>query len=63
VIEIRVADQGRGFDPAGTPSSADRHGLANMRERMHSIGGACSIHSTPEGTMIVLRWKHDMRGT
>jgi len=63
VIEIRVADQGRGFDPAGTPSSADRHGLANMRERMHSIGGTCSIHSTPEGTMIVLRWKHDMRGT
>jgi len=57
VIEIRVADNGRGFDLSATPSSNDRNGLPNMRERMTSIGGNCSIHSSPDGTTVVLRWE------
>jgi len=62
LVEIRVVDHGRGFDPAGPPSATDRHGLANMRERMDSIGGSCTIHSGPEGTLIVLRWRHAAPG-
>jgi len=59
-LALRVADDGRGFDPA-TP--ADGHavagriacgnGLANMRRRLAEIGGACEIRSEPgHGTTV-----------
>ena len=59
LIEIRIQDNGRGFDPSAIPPAGDHNGLANMRDRMASIGGDCVIESVPEGTTVVLRWKEN----
>ncbi len=42
---VAVQDNGRGFDPAQAKS--DRHGLANMTERMNEVGGRCLLTSRP----------------
>lgn len=60
-LTLRVADDGRGFDPA-TPAGgradmgriARGNGLANMRRRLADIGGTCEISSKPgNGTTVV----------
>ncbi len=43
-VMVEVADDGVGFDPGG---DADGLGLANMRERMSTLGGLCVVESTP----------------
>ncbi len=50
-LQIKVADNGRGFDPALTLSSSG-NGLRNMQERMRQIGGTCEIATGPNGTTI-----------
>ncbi len=50
MLEVVVADSGRGFDAAATPR-ADQHGLANMRSRAQRIGAELRITSGPEGTV------------
>ncbi|HEX4647146.1 MAG TPA: ATP-binding protein, partial [Verrucomicrobiae bacterium] len=42
-LNVVVADNGRGFDPARTRH--DGKGLANMKQRMAEIGGDCEIVS------------------
>ena len=42
MLAIRIADNGRGFDP-DTPPGGEHNGLTNMRDRMAEIGGSCSI--------------------
>ena len=54
---VRIADDGCGFDPAGAlipEQSGRRHfGLMMMRERIEAMGGKLSITSRPgEGTVI-----------
>lgn len=49
VLEVVVADDGRGFD-VNTPSRIGQHGLANMRSRAQKIGAEFLIDSTPGGT-------------
>jgi signal transduction histidine kinase len=45
-LRLSVRDDGRGIDPAPTPSGLDGHyGLAGMRERAERIGGCVSILS------------------
>jgi signal transduction histidine kinase len=52
-IEIRISDDGAGFDPA---RRADGLGLASMRARAHRIGAHLAIRSKPgAGTEVVLR--------
>lgn len=54
-VELRVTDNGRGFDPdqAATTGSS---GLANMRRRAALIGRQCTIHSQlGKGTTINIR--------
>jgi signal transduction histidine kinase/ligand-binding sensor domain-containing protein len=59
---LRVADDGRGFDPANPTEGralagriARGNGLANMRRRLADIGGTCEIRSGPgRGTMVTL---------
>lgn len=41
-----VEDDGVGYDPAGTPAGA---GLANMRDRVESLGGTLTAESRPGG--------------
>ena len=48
VFEVR--DDGRGFDPARTPTGS---GLTNMRDRLEALGGSVEITSRPgEGTAV-----------
>jgi signal transduction histidine kinase len=56
-ILLRVADDGRGFDPGAAPAGGmPRFGLATMRERAQSIGGRLEIESVPDrGTTVTLR--------
>ncbi|MGA0610923.1 CHASE3 domain-containing protein [Caldimonas sp. KR1-144] len=50
-VVVRVTDDGRGFDTAGLRSGG--HGLAGMRFRMRSAGGAMVLSSAPgRGTVI-----------
>jgi two-component system nitrate/nitrite sensor histidine kinase NarX len=54
-VELRVCDDGCGFDPAHV--SPGRSGLDVMRERTEAVGAMLSIKSQPEqGTEIALRW-------
>ena len=49
---LRVADNGRGFDPV---PDHEGHGLRSMRERALQVGGGIEIHSGPGGTTVALR--------
>ena len=55
-LTVRVADDGRGYDPAHTARGA---GLQNIRERVRDLGGSFELTSAPgRGTVlrIVLGW-------
>jgi signal transduction histidine kinase len=55
-VSLDVADNGRGFEGAGTPGaegSTRGHGLPAMRIRARQAGGALTVESTPgEGTVV-----------
>ncbi|MBN1810543.1 MAG: PAS domain S-box protein [Anaerolineae bacterium] len=54
-VELRLRDDGCGFDPEHIPSG--RSGLSMMRERVGSAGAVLSIASQPgQGTEITVRW-------
>ncbi|MFV1859791.1 MAG: sensor histidine kinase, partial [Anaerolineales bacterium] len=58
LLELRVHDDGRGFDPA--LGSADGLGLKIIRERAESIGASLQIDSVrDEGTTLVVRWERE----
>ncbi|MGW4439776.1 sensor histidine kinase [Streptomyces sp. NPDC004596] len=49
VLRLRVADDGRGVDPAATR----RSGLANLRRRAEELGGSFSLSANePSGTVV-----------
>ncbi len=54
-LQIRVQDNGRGFDPAQAISDEDGHyGLRTMHERAEQLGGQLSVRSAPgAGTCVV----------
>jgi signal transduction histidine kinase len=51
-VAIPISDNGTGF---ATESAGHGHGLANMRERAHRIGGALEILPSPAGTTLSLQ--------
>jgi signal transduction histidine kinase len=52
LIEMQVADDGRGFDPASTDERGGM-GLTTMRERAERVGGTFTVLSSPgKGTMV-----------
>lgn len=54
-VELRIDDDGVGFDALCILSPAST-GIRNMRERLHALGGSCTLESTPgRGTRITLR--------
>jgi len=57
MLEMRVSDDGEGFDLAVLQNKAGTHdGLRNLRERMADIGGTCEIQSAPgQGTQVSWR--------
>jgi len=59
-IEIRVEDDGRGFDPA-LPSPG--RGLGTMRERMLALGGCTEVVSRPHaGTAVIFHVPYTLAG-
>lgn len=48
-LELTIADDGCGFNPARISRSGQQDGLNNMRERMRELGGSCEIDSRPGG--------------
>jgi two-component system sensor histidine kinase UhpB len=58
-IQLRVRDDGRGFDFAKIERAVERErlGLSGMRERAFAVGGQFEIKSAPgEGTEIIARF-------
>jgi len=52
-LEVKVADNGLGFDPE---NCGEGQGLGNMRRRARNLGSELHVKSTPEsGTEILLR--------
>ena len=50
-VKLRVADDGRGFDPAKNPDEG--FGLRSMRDRLTKLGGNVNVESEPgTGTTI-----------
>jgi len=55
VVSMQIIDNGRGFE-VGTATAVLGHGLSNMEERSHHIGGEFEIvSSTGDGTTITIR--------
>ncbi|MBK8834972.1 MAG: PAS domain S-box protein [Anaerolineae bacterium] len=54
-VELRIHDDGRGFDPASIRSG--HYGLSIMRERADAVGAVLSIESRPgQGADLAMRW-------
>jgi two-component system nitrate/nitrite sensor histidine kinase NarX len=54
-VELRIQDDGRGFDPEQSPSG--HSGLSMMRERAEAIGAQLSITSAPgRGATVTIHW-------
>ncbi|MGW6268080.1 sensor histidine kinase [Streptomyces sp. NPDC055060] len=54
-VVLDIADDGRGFTPAGQPPASDRrgHGLPAIRARVRQLGGTLTIESAPgEGAVL-----------
>ena len=58
-VQITVADDGRGFDPAQVPS--ERLGVrVSIIELIANLGGKAEVESAPgAGTTVVIRWPSD----
>jgi signal transduction histidine kinase len=57
-VELRVCDNGRGFDPATAPPG--HMGMGSMRERAQAIGADLSVHSVVgEGTEVEIVWSEN----
>jgi signal transduction histidine kinase len=56
-LEMRIADDGAGFDPQSAPGTRGGHfGLESMRHRTRWLGGTIEIASTPgAGATVVIR--------
>lgn len=58
-VELRISDDGRGFDVSSLASDSERGqgtGLLIMKERLELVGGNCSVDSQPgKGTTVVAR--------
>lgn len=61
-VDLRIIDNGRGFDPQHT--AADHMGLFIMRERAQSIGASLALDSAPgQGTFLRLAWTTAEKGS
>ena len=59
-IELRIRDDGKGFDSEQTISSG-HYGLGMMRERAEAVGALLTVTSQPRhGTELVMHWKKEL---
>ena len=58
VVEIEIADAGKGFDPSSTSTKETRLGLIGMRDNVVSLGGTFDLFSQPgAGTRVTARFE------
>ena len=50
-LHVRIADNGRGFDPAASAAPGS-HGVSSMRQRMARVGGRFDLRSGESGTAV-----------
>ena len=56
-VEMRIRDDGRGFD-AAQPTPSGHYGLAMMRERAEAVDARLEVVSRPgHGTELIVRWQ------
>lgn len=56
VLEMRIHDNGRGFDINQSQATGSGYGMQNMHQRAKGIGGTLAIQSSPQaGTTLELR--------
>lgn len=54
--QVRISDNGSGFDPTSLPSSNGHYGLIGMRERVQRIGGTFTLESrVGAGTEVIIK--------
>jgi len=59
-IELRIHDDGLGFDPEQGTSEHGHYGLNMMRERAEAAGVLLTINSQPgRGTELIMHWAKD----
>ncbi|MBI1793761.1 MAG: PAS domain S-box protein [Chloroflexi bacterium] len=59
-VELRIRDDGKGFDPERTLSG--HYGLGMMRERAEAVGALLTVTSRPShGAELVMRWRKDVQ--
>jgi len=57
-IELRIRDDGRGFDTG--QSFSGHYGLSMMRERAEAVGALLTVESQPgHGTELIMHWTKD----
>ena len=56
MVELRVADDGHGFEANGAPDAGEpgHLGLASMRERAELMDGTLEIESSERGTRVLV---------
>jgi two-component system nitrate/nitrite sensor histidine kinase NarX len=60
-FELKIRDNGRGFDPSKAASG--HFGLAMMRERAEAVGAQLSIESQiGKGTELTICWNGGQKG-
>ncbi len=56
-VELRIRDDGLGFDPEQNTSEHGHFGLSMMRERAEAAGALLTVTSHPgHGTELILQW-------
>ena len=55
VLDIRIEDDGCGFQPGASKAQGRRQGLGNMTRRAEAMGGTLTVESKPgKGTSVRL---------
>ena len=57
-VELRISDDGRGFNVSRIPSEHMGLGLGIIRERAQAIGASLELESQPgRGTQVIVVWE------
>ena len=54
VLEVRIEDDGVGFDVAAVQRAGLSVGMRSMVARAARIGGTCQVQSGPSGTLVLV---------
>jgi two-component system sensor histidine kinase UhpB len=57
-VQVRVADDGRGFDLAALHHQRGHFGIASLRDDVAAVGGELELRSGPDGTVLEARLPH-----